>query len=336
MAFGQWHPDSSQNTPVCDTASQQTQVQGCTDGANGAIFVWQDSRGSITQIYAQHLDSNGRVKWNSNGLKLATQVKGEPSIQTNPIITTDDSCGAYVVWLDTRSSSINGTCIFGQHILANGTLAYPDTGLAVAVGLNGCLNPTLCDDGFGGAYVAWEDNRACIQQNQPDIWMNRLWRSGVKYGFTAIGTTGIVTSYTPFHSKPIFYFHDPSANFQCYMVGLSVNIPGKGSFKVAGVTNDTQLTLTTYPAVGTYTYSIGNLIGLPIDTMTNKQSKPDIINDGNGGAFLAWTTNSTSPNAIYGTHLDSNCTAWWDPAPQPGFQLYINSNTNSPSKNILS
>ncbi len=338
LAFGQWRPDSSQNTPVCDTSTQQQSVQGCTDGANGAILVWQDYRGDFDQIYAQHIDSSGRLLWNRTGVMLAAQpAKAEASNQSYPIITTDDSGGAYVVWLDSRFSGGNGTCLFAQHILANGTLAYPDTGLAVAVGLNGCLNPKLCDDGFGGAYVVWEDNRACDASNRPDIWMNRLWRNGVKYGLTSTGTAGKDTTVNEGTSKKpnnVTYFHDPNANFECYMVGQYLNIPGKGSFEIAAVTNDTQLSLKTNPSHGTYAYSIGNLMGLPIDTMANKQSGPAIINDGNGGAFLAWTTNYTSPNAIYGTHIDSTCTAWWDPAPQPGFQLYINPNTSSPSKNV--
>jgi hypothetical protein len=338
LAFGQWHPDSSQNTPVCDTATQQQLVQGCTDGANGAILVWQDSRGGIDQIFAQHLDSSGRKVWNRTGLMLAAQpAKGESSVQTDPIITTDDNGGAYVVWLDSRYSNINGTCLFGQHILANGTLAYPDTGLPVAVGLNSCLHPTLCNDGFGGAYVAWEDNRACNASTQPDIWMNRLWRNGVKYGLTTIGTTGTVSKVNVgsfFQPKYEYTFHDPNASFACYMANLLLTIPGKGTYQIASFTNDTQFVLKTYPSVGTYAYSIGNLTGLAIDTMTNKQTGPALINDGNGGAFLAWTTNFTSPNSIYGTHLDSTCTAWWDPAPQPGFKLYENPNTSSPSKNV--
>jgi hypothetical protein len=339
LAFGQWHPDSSQNTAVCDTVGQQDAPQGCTDGANGAIFVWEDARLGPYQIYAQHMDMNGRAKWNRNGVKLAT-ASSNPS-QTNPIITTDDSGGAYVVWLDSRntvSSTPNGICLFAQHILANGTLAYPDTGLPVAIGLNGCQNPTLCDDGFGGAFVAWEDNRALNASTRPDIWMNRLWRGSVKYGLTTTGTQGIVTivnTGTKTKPKDVTYFHDPNANFQNYMVNLFLAIPGQGTFQISGITNDTQVTLKSGPSGnGPFSYYVGNLTGLAIDTMPNKQSGPCIINDGNGGSFLAWTTNSTSPNSIYGTHLDSTCKALWDPAPKPGFQFYTDNNAMNPSQNV--
>ncbi len=335
LAFGQWHPDSTQNTPVCDTVGQQDLPQGCSDGANGAIVVWEDARSTAFQVYAQHIDMNGHVKWAKNGIKLATLTKGNYD-QKAPIITTDDSGGAYIVWLDSRYSSTNGTCLFAQHLLASGALAYPDSGLPVAIGLNtGCLNPTLCNDGLGGAYVAWEDNRSSNATTRPDIWMNRLWPNSVKYGLTTTGTGTATTVNLGGHpTKYLTFFHDPNAHFKPYLVDLELTIPGKGSFQIASVTNDTQLTLKTYPAVGTYAYTVGNITGLPIDTITNKQNGPALINDGKGGCFLVWANGNTSPTSIYGTHLDSACTAWWDPAPQAGFKIYANSVPANTSRNV--
>src|ERR1019366_9256990 len=129
LAFGQWRPDSTANTPVCDTVGQQDLPQACTDGDNGAIFVWQDARKGVPQIYAQHIDKNGRARWNKNGVQVASYKIGNPSM-TSPIITTDDSGGAYIVWFDSRNTNFtvsNGLCLFAQHVLANGTLPYPDT-----------------------------------------------------------------------------------------------------------------------------------------------------------------------------------------------------------------
>lgn len=336
IAFGQWHPDSSQNTPVCDTIGQQDNPQGCTDGNNGAIIVWEDGRYGTYQIFAQHIDQNGRPRWNRNGLRLATVPSGNPSL-TNPIITSDDNGGAYVVWTDSRKTDA-GNSLYAQHVLANGTLAYPDSGLPVGIGLNGCNNPTLCDDGAGGAYVAWEDNRACDATTQPDIWMNRLWLNGVKYGLTTTGTQCTLTKNnvgTFFKPKYEYDFHDPNAHFKCYMIGLDLTISGKGSYEIASVLSDTQISLKTYPDPATYgAYFVGNLTGLPIDTAVQKQTGPSLVNDGQGGCFLAWTNSGTVPNSIYGTHLDSTCTALWDPAPQPGFQFYINLNTSDYSRNV--
>ncbi len=340
MAVGQWHPDSSVNTAVCDTIGQQDYPKGCTDGANGAIFVWEDGRYGVFQIFAQHIDQYGKPRWNRNGVRVASSVNGNPAM-TNPIITSDDSGGAYVVWLDSRNVNnaiSNGTCLFAQHILADGSMAYPDTGLAVAIGLNSCLNPAICDDGFGGAFVAWEDYRACDPSTRPDIWMNRLWPRAVKYGLTTTGTQGTLTKNNvgTMHSPKYEYdFHDPNGQFNCYMVGLSLTIAGKGSYTIASVLSDTQISLKTYPTPGTFgAYSVGNLTGLPIDTIANKQVGPVLVNDGKGGCFLAWTSNATIPNSIYGTHIDSTCKALWDPAPQAGFQFYRDLSSTNLSKNV--
>src|ERR1035437_2140918 len=116
LAFGQWHPDSTENTRVCVAVGQQDHPQACSDGDNGAIIVWEDARAGVYQIYAQRIGSDGHAKWQNTGLKLANVAVGDPS-QTSPIITTDDNGGAYVIWSDSRNSNSNGTCLFAQHIL---------------------------------------------------------------------------------------------------------------------------------------------------------------------------------------------------------------------------
>lgn len=332
-ARAQWHADSIHNTPVCVTAGAQDMPKGCTDGADGAIITWEDARTSGYQIYAQHLDAAGKATWTANGVKLAT-VTGGTYAQTMPIIATDDSGGAYIVWLDARYSKF-GNCIFAQHIRADGTLAYPDTALPVAIGLNGCANPTLCDDGRGGAYVAWEDNRAANIQTRPNIWMNRLWPGGVKFGLTTTGTKAVVSSsYNWFTKKTTYSFIDSSANFQSYLVNQSVTITGKGSYLIASVLSPTQLDLKSYPTNGTYAYYIPGLSGMPLDTFANKQTGPSITSDGNGGCYLAWTSSATNPNSIYATRIDSTGIALWDPAPAPGFLVYKDPYTGNHSKNV--
>src|SRR5665213_529750 len=165
--------------------------------------------------------------------------------------------------------------------------------------------------------------------------MNRLWPGGVKFGLTTTGLAGIMTSvYNNFTHKTTYFFHDPNAHFKSYMVNLDLEIAGKGSYLIATVASDTQLTLKSYPAVGTYTYWINGLTGFPVDTVANKQTGPSITSDGTGGCYLAWTSSATIPNSIYATRIDTTGTALWDPAPGPGFRVYQDANTLSNSKNV--
>jgi hypothetical protein len=58
-AFAQWSDDSTLCTTVCNSSGDQGFPQITTDGAGGAIMVWQDGRNSSTKIYAQRIDSSG-------------------------------------------------------------------------------------------------------------------------------------------------------------------------------------------------------------------------------------------------------------------------------------
>ncbi len=174
----QWASDSVTNTVVCDTTGQQDAPQICSDGSNGAIIVWEDIRIGNYTIYAQHLNANGNATWTRNGIKLATSN----SDQRYPIIASDGNGGAYVVWQDSRNSSNDGIDLYGQHILANGTVGYAVGGVAVANAFGNQDNAVICSDGNGNAFVAWEDSRASNSSNRPDIYLNRMTSGGVSFG----------------------------------------------------------------------------------------------------------------------------------------------------------
>ncbi len=336
-ASAQWRADSTHNTVVCKAAGIQDQPQGCSDGANGAIIVWEDARGGTYQVYAQHLDSNGIATWAPNGIKLATNANGATN-QRSPIAVTDDSGGAYVVWTSDRYASQFGTVLFAQHIRANGVLAYTDTAYPVAIGLNNVANPTLCDDGRGGAYVAWEDYRTSVVSSRPDIYMNRLWPGGAKFGVTTSGSQGIVTKLNFGHGNYYTFFHDSAAHFKPYMVGLSIKVYQNGAWKpytISAVTSDTSMEFATYPnPAANLPYYVAGPIGISVDTFTSKQTKPSICSDGYGGCFLAWTSSGISPNSIYGTHIDSTGRQLWDAEPQPGFLLFQGQTSTANARNV--
>ena len=66
------------------------------------------------------------------------------------------------------------------------------------------------------------------------------------------------------------------------------------AFNVAGITNDTQLTLNSYPKdANNMSYYIEGPIGLAIDSIKGKQTYPAIVGDGQGGCYIAWTSGAT-------------------------------------------
>ncbi len=177
-ACAQWATDSLTNTLVCDTTGQRDYPQACSDGANGAVIVWEDARIGEFNIYAQHLNANGYPTWTRNGVKLATSA----SNQRYPVMASDGSGGAYVVWQDDRNAANNGIDLYGQHINSDGTLAYAPQGVAVASAVRNQDNAVICSDGVGNAFVAWEDSRNATSASQPDIYFNQMTSGGVSFG----------------------------------------------------------------------------------------------------------------------------------------------------------
>jgi len=143
---------------ICTATSTQYGQALATDGAGGFFVTWQDAR-SVTSwdIYAQHITSAGTVAagWPVNGLGVATTTQDEQV----PEICSDGASGAFIVWTYTFTPSTDYD-IYGTHVLANGTLAtgWPagGKGLVTPAGIQN--SPSICPDGLGGAFVAYEDN----------------------------------------------------------------------------------------------------------------------------------------------------------------------------------
>jgi len=160
----QWRRDG---VPLCTVSLIQQNPAGISDGAGGAIVVWEDLRefsANGYDLYAQHVLASGVVDptWPGNGLA----VSNPGGNQAFPSIVSDGEGGAFVAWEDTRDLGITGYDVYAQHLLSIGTVdpAWPVNGRAVITlppsgpGDAG-FRPAIVADGAGGAIVAWFDNR---------------------------------------------------------------------------------------------------------------------------------------------------------------------------------
>ncbi len=149
---------------AASTASKVSPVVS-SDGAGGAIIVWEDWRtpSDYGDLYGQHIDSSGIEQWGTIGLAVAAHTG---SYQDMAQLISDGAGGAYVVWQDSRNSSLypaspahydiylhridsSGASVTGW--TANGTL------LSVADTTRN-QTPVLVSDGSGGVVVSWWDN----------------------------------------------------------------------------------------------------------------------------------------------------------------------------------
>ena len=137
------------------------------DGAGGAIVAWHGS-GAGRDIHAQRVDSTGAVLWQNGGVRAIEDGYS----QAFPLLASDGSGGAFVVWLDSRNS---GNDIVAQRLGVGGALLWDPSGVVVCNANADQESHVARADGFGGLIVAWTDWRG---GSTSDIYAQRLSSAG--------------------------------------------------------------------------------------------------------------------------------------------------------------
>src|SRR5262245_8001367 len=138
---------------LCASAFGQFAPASVTDGAGGAIVVWQEARDGPLKLYALRFDGVGQpaAGWPASGLQVASGT----SEQRAASIVSDGASGAVIAW--TQSDDI-----YAQRLSSFGGPAtgWPGAGLLVCGSADQQYGPVALADGTGGAFIAWEDYRA--------------------------------------------------------------------------------------------------------------------------------------------------------------------------------
>jgi hypothetical protein len=142
-----------------------------SDGAGGAIVVWEDHRNPTGDIYVQRMDGSGARMWGTGGVPM-TLAGGEQDFYfdgfgTNSQIVADGQGGAIVAWMDGRSG---GNDVYAQRVNAAGVVQWTPDGAPVTVAPGEQWWTTLTEDGDGGAIFVWEDAR----NGEFDLYAQRL------------------------------------------------------------------------------------------------------------------------------------------------------------------
>lgn len=118
-----------------------------SDGAGGAVIVWQDTRSAGTDLYAQHVSASGTPLWfatpyGSEHVSIST-ARDE---QTEFAITSDGAGGVIVAWQDTRNGSASD--IYAQRMERFGKLGSPEPAILA-------VNDVPADQG-GWVKLTWQ------------------------------------------------------------------------------------------------------------------------------------------------------------------------------------
>ena len=159
---------TANGVPVCTAAEHQQTSALASDGAGGAIIVWQDRRNGAYDIYAQRLNASGVPQWTADGLVICDSGQ----IQINPRVVEDGSGGAVIAWSDMRNTM--DFDIFAQRVDSGGNLVW-GFGMAISAWLYDQAECQLVHIGSGETIVTWLDERS---GTSADIYAQKLTAAG--------------------------------------------------------------------------------------------------------------------------------------------------------------
>lgn len=158
------------------------------DGAGGIIvgqvcYTASDYT-SGKDLTAVRVSPNGTAPWGNSGV-VVCKVNGD---QSAPKMAADGSGGVLVSWTDARTSPASSPSdIYASRLTATGAIAtgWSALGLRVAAAAGAQTESRIVDDGAGGAWIFWRDQRVA----DIDLYFTHVLGNGVfAPGFNNQGT----------------------------------------------------------------------------------------------------------------------------------------------------
>ena len=240
-------------------------------------------------------------------------VGTSPYDQLSIDIVGDNIGGSYIVWSDVATAGV-----WAQHLDALGRARWGVFGNLVAKAP--ALNPRVAPDGTGGLLVAWQDGRNgsfCnpAYQGDCDIYAQRIdsrglpiWSSGGVPVVTAQGNQSEVAIVGDGQGGGIVVWQDPRPPYCCRLFAQHIDASGQIMWQKDGI-----------PVSPEVTYSIGAM------------DESILVDDGTGGAILAWSDNQVEPPMLTLQRIDASGQLLWG---SPGTVIGTPSHTHSSFKMI--
>ena len=273
----QWTKDG---IPVCAVANAQNSPCIATDGAGGAIIIWQDFRTNYADLYAQRINKNGESLWAKDGVLVC----GTSGAQGAPVVVVDGVGGIIVVWQDFRRTYAD---IYAQRVDGSGKTAWERSGVALCNAPGHESFPVITGNGAEGAIVAWVDTR----NGNNDVFAQQVDGNGTVQWLT----NGIpVCTVSGNQNYPVMVSDGAGGAILAWWDMRS------GDFNIYAQ----RIDLT------------GNALwvkdGLAVCVEANIQNCAYISSDGSGGAIISWNDNRVSAFDVYVQRVDPKGLAKWN------------------------
>jgi len=138
---------------ICVANGYQGFPQLCSDGLNGVIITWRDQRLGPSHIYAQRINSSGKVQWTANGEVISVAS----DVQTDQQICSDGFNGAYITWHTWVFNASFESDIYAQRVNSSGNVKWTANGVAICTASGRQIEPQISGGGSGNAIITWLD-----------------------------------------------------------------------------------------------------------------------------------------------------------------------------------
>lgn len=266
--------------PVCNASDDQWSAVGVSDGAGGAIFVWEDRRTGAWDLQARRVSATGTALWPANGVPVVTATATQRFVACVP----DGAGGVIAAWEDYRSGAAD---IYVQRLDANGTALWTANGVGVCTQAASQVLPTIASDGAGGAIIAWQDFRGA----DGDIYAQRVNASGavqwIANGVAVCTSAGIQ------HSVKT--------------CGSAGGVFLAWSDERGGAIAD-DVYMQRLSAAGAAGFAVN---GLPVSASAGSQFLAAVEPDGTGGMLVLWQDTNSGKIQLRAQRMSSNGLPQW-------------------------
>ncbi len=288
--------------PIVVKANKQKNVKIISDGAGGAIAVWEDSLAGYWDIYAQRISTNGVIMWTATGVPVCTAIMN----QKNARLVADGSGGAFIVWQDKRGGVDYD--IYAQHLAASGASLWAIDGVPVCSVIDKQTDPKIVSDKLGGVIITWPDKRSGLGY---DVYAQRINSSGAMLWLvngvavcTADSSQTSIDITSDNVSGAILTWRDKRNGLYHDIYAQKINMTGTIAWPLNGV---------------------------KISITALSQTSPNICGDGSGGAIITWQDSTVGNWDILSQRINTSGNVLWT----VGGNIVSNANnTQTNPKNI--
>lgn len=208
------------------------------------------------------------AEWSATGVALCTRLSNEYT----PAIASDEAGGAVMCWQDSRNLAYGfGPDLYAQRVDGAGGTRWTNNGVIVAKTAGTQALPRVASDGLGGAFIVW--------------WDDREGAGPASLYATRVTDDGTIASGWPANGLAVASRRLDSSRYAIVPDGAGgAYVAWEDSTRLPGIEIVVQrLTATGAPAPG------WPADGLGVAPLSTDQFEPDLVADGAGGVYVAWT-----------------------------------------------